>query len=182
VRFRSLSPAKRGLIVVDPQAHLSFLTSLLSRIDTDKSKDAHVLLLATIARAKLLYGDLEGTRGEMEKAWGVLDALNDVEPGVNAAYYGLAADYYKVSVHICLSWFGLFRTDWWLQAKAEYAPYYKNSLLYLACVDTEKDMSPEERLLRAHDLGVSALLGDTIYNFGELVRHLLHVVKISDRM
>ena len=43
-------------------------------------------------------------------------------------------------------------------------------------------MSPEERLLRAHDLGVSALLGDTIYNFGELVRHLLHVVKISDRM
>ena len=103
MRFRSLSPAKRGLIVVDPQAHLSFLTSLLSRIDTDKSKDAHVLLLATIARAKLLYGDLEGTRGEMEKAWGVLDALNDVEPGVNAAYYGLAADYYKVSVHICLS-------------------------------------------------------------------------------
>lgn len=85
---------------VDPQVHLTFLTSLLSRIDADKSKDAHVLLLATIARAKLLYGDLEGTRGEMEKAWGVLDALDDVEPGVNAAYYGLAADYYKASMHI----------------------------------------------------------------------------------
>ncbi len=39
-------------------------------------------------------------------------------------------------------------------------------------------MSPEERLLQAHDLGISALLGDTIYNFGELVRHLVHVVKI----
>ncbi|KAF8731585.1 hypothetical protein AX14_004657 [Amanita brunnescens Koide BX004] len=135
----------------NPQVHLSFLTSLLSRIDTDKSQDAHVLLLATIARAKLLYGDLEGTRSDMEKAWGVLDTLDDVEPGVNAAYYGLAADYYK--------------------AKAEYAPYYKNSLLYLACVDSEKDMSSEERLLRAHDLGISALLGDTIYNFGELLMH-----------
>ena len=55
------------------------------------------------------------------------------------------------------------------KAKAEYAPYYRNSLLYLACVDLEKDMSPEERLIRAHDLSVSALLGDTIYNFGELV-------------
>ena len=30
-------------------------------------------------------------------------------------------------------------------------------------------MSPEERLIRAHDLSISALLGDTIYNFGELV-------------
>jgi len=56
-----------------------------------------------------------------------------------------------------------------MQARAEYAPYYKNSLLYLACVDHDKDMSPEERLLRAHDLGLSAFLGDTIYNFGELV-------------
>lgn len=55
------------------------------------------------------------------------------------------------------------------QAKAEYAPYYRHSLLYLACVDTEKDMSREERLGRAHDLGISAFLGDTIYNFGELV-------------
>jgi hypothetical protein len=55
------------------------------------------------------------------------------------------------------------------KAKAEYAPYYRNSLLYLACVDVEKDMSPEERLIRAHDLSISAFLGDTIYNFGELV-------------
>lgn len=59
------------------------------------------------------------------------------------------------------------------QAKAEYAPYYRHSLLYLACVDTEKDMSREERLGRAHDLGISAFLGDTIYNFGELVRFML---------
>ena len=56
------------------------------------------------------------------------------------------------------------------QAKAEYAPYYRNSLLYLACVDLEQDMSQDERLLRAHDLALSAFLAETIYNFGELVR------------
>ncbi|TFK26919.1 proteasome 26S subunit [Coprinopsis marcescibilis] len=135
----------------NPQTHLNFLTSLLSRLDTDKSKEAHVLLLASIAHAKLLYGDLEGTKGDMDAAWKVLDTLEGVEGSVNAAYYGVAADYYK--------------------AKAEYAPYYRHSLLYLACVDPEKDLTVEERLLRAHDLSVSAFLGDSIYNFGELLVH-----------
>lgn len=55
------------------------------------------------------------------------------------------------------------------QAKASYASYYRNSLLYLACINVDRDLSPEERAQRAHDLGVSALLGETIYNFGELV-------------
>ncbi|KII84146.1 hypothetical protein PLICRDRAFT_147432 [Plicaturopsis crispa FD-325 SS-3] len=135
----------------NPQTHLTFLTALLSRIDADKSQEAKVLLLASIAHAKLLYGDLEGTKTDMDSAWKVLDQLEGVDTGVNAAYYGVAADYYKF--------------------KAEYAPYYRNSLLYLACVDIEKDMSVEERLGRAHDLGISAFLGDTIYNFGELLMH-----------
>lgn len=55
-----------------------------------------------------------------------------------------------------------------LQSKSEFAPYYRNSLLYLACIELS-DLEPEEQLSRAHDLGLSAFLGDTIYNFGELV-------------
>jgi hypothetical protein len=46
-------------------------------------------------------------------------------------------------------------------------------------------MSPEERLSRAHDLGISALLGDTIYNFGELVSHdnvLSHSLLANNRV
>jgi 26S proteasome regulatory subunit N9 len=146
----------------DPQEHLAFLTSLLSRIETAKAPEAHVLLLASIAHAKLLYGDLEGTKTDMDAAQKILDTLEDVDSGVNAAYYGVSADYYK--------------------AKAEYAPYYRNSLLYLACVDIEEDMSAEERLARAHDLGISALLGDTIYNFGELVRRHESSTNWSDRL
>ncbi|KAJ7756770.1 hypothetical protein DFH07DRAFT_819878 [Mycena maculata] len=139
----------------NPQTHLTFLTSLLARItsaSSPKSEEANVLLLATIARAKLLYGDLEGTKTDMDKAWAVLDRLEGVDNGVNAAYYQVAGDYYK--------------------AKAEYAPYYRHSLLFLACVpNLATDMSPEDRLARAHDLGISAFLGDTIYNFGELLMH-----------
>lgn len=55
-----------------------------------------MLLLATIAHAKLLYGDLEGTKTDMDSAWKVLDTLEGVENIVNASYYGVAADYYKV--------------------------------------------------------------------------------------
>ncbi|KLO16511.1 hypothetical protein SCHPADRAFT_848095 [Schizopora paradoxa] len=154
-RLNQLRLVEMGVVaskeIDNPATHLSFLTSLLARINTEKAPEAHVLLLSTLAHAKLLYGDLEGTKSDMDTAWKILDNLDGVEPGVNAAYYSVAADYYK--------------------AKAEYAPYYKNSLLYLACIDTEKDLAPEERLLRAHDLGISALLGDTIYNFGELLMH-----------
>ncbi|KAE9392748.1 hypothetical protein BT96DRAFT_830219 [Gymnopus androsaceus JB14] len=139
----------------NPQTHLTFLTSLLTRISKENSPAAYVLLYANIAHAKLLYGDLDGTKADMDEAWRILDGgdsrLESVESSVNAAYYGVAADYYK--------------------AKAEYAPYYRNSLLYLACVDLAVDMTAEERLARAHDLGISALLGDTIYNFGELLMH-----------
>ena len=52
--------------------------------------------MATIAHAKLLYGDLEGTKTDMDTAWKVLDQLSGVDNAVNAAYYGVAADYYKV--------------------------------------------------------------------------------------
>lgn len=56
-----------------------------------------------------------------------------------------------------------------LQVKADYVAYYKASLLYLACINLEEQ--PKEDLVsRAHDLSIAALLGETIYNFGELVR------------
>lgn len=83
---------------LDPQVHLNFLTSLLSRIDTKQSKDSHVLLLASIAHAKLLYGDLEGTKADMDAALKILDSLESVDNGVNAEYYSVAADYYKVGM------------------------------------------------------------------------------------
>jgi 26S proteasome regulatory subunit N9 len=105
---------------IDPQTHLSFLTSLLSRIESYSApsttpsasasfpvsklqqQEAHVLLLATIAHAKLVYGDVEGTKTDMDAAWKVLDTLEGVDSGVNAAYYGVAADYYKVQYPV--SW------------------------------------------------------------------------------
>lgn len=83
----------------DPAQHIAFLTDL-SRIDTDASPEAYVLLLATLAHAKLSYGDIEGTKTDIDAAWKNLDELSGVENSVNAAYYSVAADYYKASLHL----------------------------------------------------------------------------------
>lgn len=85
------------ILRLDPSDHIGFLTDVLSRIEKDKSQEAYVLLLATIARAKLVFGDIEGTKADMDAAWKVLDELSGVDTGVNAAYYSIAADYYKVT-------------------------------------------------------------------------------------
>jgi hypothetical protein len=46
--------------------------------------------------------------------------------------------------------------------------YYKASLLYLACINLD-EQAKEDLVSRAHDLSIAALLGETTYNFGELV-------------
>lgn len=52
-----------------------------------------------------------------------------------------------------------------------FADFYRHALLYLACVKVEEDIPLEEARERAHDLCIAALLGETIYNFGELIGH-----------
>jgi 26S proteasome regulatory subunit N9 len=118
--------------------------------------EAYALSLSSIAYAQLLLGDLPACKKSLDECEKLLAEQDTVEPVVNAGYYGVAGDYFKV--------------------KADYAPYYKNALLYLACVDVDKELSEEDRSARAHDLCIAALLGETIYNFGELVSGLDSVV------
>jgi 26S proteasome regulatory subunit N9 len=101
--FFSLSPpnpsvdsSSIGPRAPDPAQHLDFLTDLLFRITQDKSPDAHVLVLSTLAHAKLLFSDLEGSKTDIDAAWKILDNLDAVDNSVNGAYYQVAADYYKV--------------------------------------------------------------------------------------
>jgi 26S proteasome regulatory subunit N9 len=62
----------------------------------------------------------------------------------------------------------------------DFAAYYKNTLLFLACVELS-DLSVTERQERAFDLSVAALVSDSIYNFGELLLHpILNDLKGTD--
>lgn len=93
---------------------------------------------------------VEAARKDLDKAERILDSFDSVETKVHAAFYQVNADYYK--------------------AQMDFAAYYRNALLYLACIDLSS-ISPEERKRRAYDLGIAALVSDSIYNFGELLQH-----------
>lgn len=95
-------------------------------------------------------GNVSEARTELDNAEKILDNFDAVETVVHASFYKVNADYH--------------------QAKKEFAPYYKNALLYLACVN-ESDLSKEDRETRAYNLSIAALISDSIYNFGELLLH-----------
>jgi len=80
---------------------------------------------------------------------------------VSSCYYLLAAQYDKI--------------------RGTPAEFYGNMMLYLAHFSLDK-IPPPQRKEIAFDLCLSALVGDTVYNFGELVAHpILNTLKDSDQ-
>lgn len=102
---------------------------------------------------KLQAGDYKGTKEIIEET----DKLIDTEMGittVHARFYQLASDYY--------------------QKVGDHAEYYRNALRYLGCSSTEGiEIHEDEETLaqRAFTLSLAAILGNDIFNFGELLLH-----------
>ncbi|OBT90830.1 26S proteasome regulatory subunit N9 [Pseudogymnoascus sp. 03VT05] len=134
----------------DSQERLSFLNSVAAKVNDPKSQDAYVYAIVAVATVKLELQDLTGSRADLDNAEKILDHFDSVETIVHAAFYRVNADYY--------------------QAKLDFASYYRNALLYLACIDLA-DLTPAERRNRAYDLSIAALISTSIYNFGELLLH-----------
>lgn len=126
------------------------MAAVAKKVDNEDSQDAFVFATVAVARVKLDLGDLDGARKALDTAERILDSFDSVETIVHAAFYGANADYY--------------------QAKMDFGSYYKNALLYLACIDLNS-LQPAERRSRAYDLSIAALVSTSIYNFGELLLH-----------
>ena len=135
---------------VDGHERLSFLTDLTKKVNKPASQDAYVYALVAASDVKLRLQDLSGARKDLDSAESILESFDSVETEVHASFYCANASYY--------------------QAKAEFGSYYKNALLYLACIDL-KSLTLEDAQSRAYDLSIAALISDSIYNFGELLLH-----------
>ncbi|KAI5806149.1 hypothetical protein EDC01DRAFT_638849 [Geopyxis carbonaria] len=136
----------------DYQQALEFLTKLTKRVNNPDSQDAYVYATVEVARIKLCLTpqDLAGARTALDEAEKILDGFDSVESIVHASFYRVNSDYYST--------------------KREFFQYYKNALLYLACVQsTDLPLSKQQEL--AYNLSVAALLSEKIYNFGELLLH-----------
>ncbi|KAL2105323.1 hypothetical protein VUR80DRAFT_8550 [Thermomyces stellatus] len=141
-------PASEGCR--DKKEKLSFLEALTKKVDNENTQDALVYASVAVARVKLDLKDLDGARADLDSCEKILDNFGSVETVVHAAFYDTNATYY--------------------QMKADFAAYYRNALLYLACVDVNS-LSSEEQHSRAYDLSIAALVSSSIYNFGELLLH-----------
>ncbi|GKT39896.1 putative 26S proteasome regulatory subunit rpn9 [Colletotrichum spaethianum] len=134
----------------DDEERLAFLQGVAKKVDNENSQDALVYASVAVARVKLDLEDMDGARKDLDTAERILDGFDSVETIVHAAFYDANANYY--------------------QRKMDFAAYYRNALLYLACIDINS-LTPQERHRRALHLSIAALVSDTIYNFGELLLH-----------
>ncbi|TPX35530.1 hypothetical protein SmJEL517_g02146 [Synchytrium microbalum] len=135
----------------DPKESLAFLSAQTIKLkEIPDATDAYVLASMEAAHFKLVCGDLDGCQAAIEECEKLLDSLSSTDLTINACFYRVAADYYKL--------------------KAAFPQYYHNALLYLSSVNLA-DLTSDEKVLRAHDLALSALLGEGVYNFGELLMH-----------
>ncbi|XP_072017784.1 26S proteasome non-ATPase regulatory subunit 13-like [Amphiura filiformis] len=161
-RINPLSLAEMALIIVrqitDYEEALAFLDKMREKVKA--SDEAMILCMTCAAMMRLKVSDLEGTKKLVTEAQEKLDEIDGVT-SVHSRFYDLSSNYYKLM--------------------GDHANYYRDALRYLGCLDVTEIPIDEQRD-RAFNLGLAALLGDGIYNFGELLAHpLLESLKDTDK-
>lgn len=102
-----------------------------------------------ISRYYLYLNQFESSEQTMSKIELKFDNLNnDLSAKINAAYYLTKSIEYKLHEN--------------------YNAYYTNGLLFLSSVPS---LTSEEKVQLCYDLCIAAILGDKVYNFGELILH-----------
>ncbi|GFR04318.1 26S proteasome non-ATPase regulatory subunit 13 [Trichonephila clavata] len=79
----------------------------------------------------------------------MIEAMDGISQ-VHGRYYQLSSDYHQIN--------------------GQHAEYYRDALRYLGCIDLS-EINDEEKKAKAFTLSLAALLGDGVYNFGELLAH-----------
>lgn len=133
--------------VSDKKEAVTFLEKLKDKV---KMCDEAVWLCKVLqGQIHLEYlNDLEATKKIIEDLKDILEEAGNVTP-VHGKYYMLASQYYRLI--------------------GQHADYYRCSLQFLGCSieSFPKDQWPQQ----AFFLGLAALLGEGVYNIGELLAH-----------
>ncbi|KAJ8917258.1 hypothetical protein NQ315_002275 [Exocentrus adspersus] len=93
--------------------------------------------------------DLEATKKIIEEVEATFDNADGVT-AVHGRFYLLASQYYRI--------------------QGDHAQYYRTALRYLGCIDLNT-LTDEVKVQHAFFLGLAALLGEGVYNLGELLAH-----------
>lgn len=142
--------------------YLSELQESFKAIDEKKARndglktheDGNLLIEAETTRLYLRKGDLVKSRDLLDDLGKILDRRDSIPLKVTNSYYSASAEYYRL--------------------RNDFNNFYYTSLLYLSTVDQQEfqqEANIEENRELSYNLSIAALLGDRIYNFGELLNH-----------
>ncbi|EEB19546.1 26S proteasome non-ATPase regulatory subunit, putative [Pediculus humanus corporis] len=143
----------------DPKEAVEFLEKTEGKV---KANNQAVTLCKVLKGDILLQKlhDQPGTKKIIEEVEKLLDEIDGVTT-VHGRYYLLAAQYYR--------------------QQGKHADYYRTALRYLGCIELN-DLSKEEQEQHAFFLGIAALLGEGVYNLGELLIHpILETLKYTNK-
>ncbi|CAI9785555.1 unnamed protein product [Fraxinus pennsylvanica] len=138
---------------LEKEAAINYLEEVIEKLRNTKDirvEEPILYIKMQIASFKLELGDQKECKKLLENGKGTLDSMTDIDPSVYASYYWVSSQFHK--------------------SRQEFAEFYKSALLYLAYTSVES-LSESFKLELAFDLSLSALLGENIYNFGELLAH-----------
>ncbi|THD19992.1 26S proteasome non-ATPase regulatory subunit [Fasciola hepatica] len=137
------------IVATDPMKGIKFMEDIRDKY-AHRSKEATVLCNTTIGMIYLTsMNDLVNTKKVIETTGAQLDQMGGVTC-VHSRFYQLSSRYYQVT--------------------GQHADYYKEALRFLGCVNLE-DLSQSEQRAWAFSVGLAAILGEGVYNFGELLTH-----------
>ncbi|KAK8961671.1 hypothetical protein KSP40_PGU019190 [Platanthera guangdongensis] len=137
----------------EKEAAISYLEAVIDKLRATREiriEEPILYVKMQIAALKLEMGNQKDCKKLLEEGKTTLESMTDIDPSVQSSFYWISSQYHK--------------------SRQEFAEFYNSALLYLAY--TEVDSLLESfKLDLAFDLSLSALLGDNIYNFGELLAH-----------
>lgn len=139
--------------MASPQQGMAFLDDVIANLEASKQPDTEepiLYLKMQIAQYQLLLGNIGDCKNAYLDGEAQLETMTEVDPQVSAAVHYVSMQYHK--------------------EQKEYAAFYRSALMYLAFV-SQDTLPADFRLSLAVDVSLAALLGEDVYNFGELLVH-----------
>ncbi|XP_013414012.1 26S proteasome non-ATPase regulatory subunit 13 [Lingula anatina] len=144
--------------IQDPQEAIQFIEKIREKVKGNE--EAVALCLTAVGNIHIKQRNLDAAKKIIEEATGILDNFDGITT-VHSRFYDLTSNYHKLM--------------------GNHAEYYREALRYLGCT-TLDDVPENLKTERAFNLALAALLGENIYNFGELLAHpILNSLKTPDR-
>ena len=120
---------------------------------TEKVSVSFILARIEVAQYHLIDSNVTVARDYIDECIELVETMAISPPmSVQASVYRISALYDKISLN--------------------YSDFYRHTLLFLASCEIER-ISEEKKQEIGHDLCISALLADDIFNFGELLENLI---------